>query len=313
MKPDRRTSLPLLLLLASVLVAALVAGPAVAAEYPEWKNVVGVPDSLAKIGSRAPGITQGPDGNTWFAGTNGVGSGLLGFVGPTTPFTVWAPSQFTSDPVSPQAKTLENLPLRDITTGPDGNLWATNPSASVVLRVTPQGTITSFPLTRYFEVKSPLQEPQEIVTGPDGALWVTANAFGGAIGRVAPDGTFTAFPLGTGADQGARGLAVGPDGALWFTEPGAGTIGRITTAGAITTFKLAAAGAEPNEITLGPDGNLWFTEGRGTKVGRVTPQGKITEFAAESAGPIVSGPEGDLWFGSANGIGSITTDGVRGA
>src|SRR5207249_638468 len=59
--------------------------------------------------------------------------------------------------------------------------------------------------------------------------------------RVLPSG-FTEFPLTTpGSFPG--GITVGADGNLWFLEQGAGAdrIGRITPAGAIMEFAVAAA------------------------------------------------------------------------
>ncbi len=65
-------------------------------------------------------------------------------------------------------------------------------------------------------------------------------------------GSFTEYPL---TSNGARGIVSGSDGALWFTEPTAGKIGRITTAGVITEYTASVW-----EIATGPDGALWYTE-----------------------------------------------------
>jgi streptogramin lyase len=124
----------------------------------------------------------------------------------------------------------------------------------------------------------------------------------------------------------------GPDGNLWFTG-GAGSIGRITPSGTITSFSSGlSSSSATNDITVGPDGNLWFTDspvyGRGTAaVGRITPSGTITEFSeahwengdpAELSEPdeIVTGPDGNLWFtdeafvGGEPAIGRITPSGT---
>jgi streptogramin lyase len=51
----------------------------------------------------------------------------------------------------------------------------------------------------------------------------------------------------------------------WFTcSSGAGAIGRITTAGAITLYTAGLTpNSQPSAITKGPDGNIWFTESLG--------------------------------------------------
>ncbi len=51
------------------------------------------------------------------------------------------------------------------------------------------------------------------------------------------------------------------------------TIGRITTAGSFTAFRLPTDGSDgsrPRSITAGPDGNLWFTEELAGEIGRIT-------------------------------------------
>jgi streptogramin lyase len=62
----------------------------------------------------------------------------------------------------------------------------------------------------------------------------------------------------------------GPDRALWFTNSEFGTIGRITTAGKLTTFNGVSVGAGPEGITAGPDGALWFANVTISAIGRIT-------------------------------------------
>jgi streptogramin lyase len=116
----------------------------------------------------------------------------------------------------------------------------------------------------------------------------------------------------TGA-RGEWGITSGPDGNLWvglYDE-----IGRVTTAGIMTTFKTPTSQSMIRAITKGPDGNLWFTEFMGNKIGRITPQGVITEFPVPTAfslpNDITAGPDGNLWFTEfwANKVGRITPQG----
>jgi streptogramin lyase len=52
-------------------------------------------------------------------------------------------------------------------------------------------------------------------------------------------------------------ITTGPDGAVWFPEP-SDKIGRITTAGVITSYSILNAGdGGPSGIAAGPDGALW--------------------------------------------------------
>jgi virginiamycin B lyase len=121
---------------------------------------------------------------------------------------------------------------------------------------------------------------------------------------------------------------VGPDGALWFTNYGNNSIGRITTAGVVTTYTSATIDG-PKGITAGPDGALWFTtvgpdkalwvidSGVDTGVGwidRVGTAGMVTIYNSTvityGIGDITAGPDGALWFSMYSAIGKITTAGV---
>ena len=86
------------------------------------------------------------------------------------------------------------------------------------------------------------------------------------------------------------GITTGPDGALWFSNrangSSNGSIGRITTSGAITTYADGNGASLPNGITVGHDGAVWFADSS-NQIGRiatgVTPQ--INGFSP-SAGPV---------------------------
>ena len=81
----------------------------------------------------------------------------------------------------------------------------------------------------------------------------------------------TIYPGALGPDE----IAAGPDGALWFTNRGNNKIGRITTAGTVTTYTDPGI-SDPWGIAPGPDGALWFTEffngGHSNSIGRITTQ-----------------------------------------
>src|SRR3954451_11080901 len=193
----------------------------------------------------------------------------------------------------------------DITTGPDGALWAPDGSLGRLWRITTKGRITSVELGG---------NPAGVATGRDGALWVTDRTFG-RIQRVTPRGLVTDYPLPT-ADAFPTGIVAGPDGALWFTETSADQIGRITTGGRITEYPLGTSGAFAADIVAGPDGALWFTEQTGDEIGRITTSGAVTEFALPTPdalpGPIAAGADGALWFAerNTNTIARITTAGA---
>jgi virginiamycin B lyase len=132
-----------------------------------------------------------------------------------------------------------------------------------------------------------------------------------------PGATDTPAPVCQGSPA-LSGIAAGPDGAVWYTDVDCNLIGRVTTAGVVTTFPIPTPNSSPTQITAGPDGALWFTEYMGGKIGRITTAGAITEFAIPTSNPIplplgiVLGPDGALWFTEEQGnkIGRITTSGT---
>jgi len=197
-----------------------------------------------------------------------------------------------------------------ITVGPDGALWFTEGTGNKIGRITTAGAITEYPLP------TANSGPNGITTGSDGALWFTESQ-GNKIGRLTTLGAFTEYPI-TG-NSAPIGITAGPDGALWFTQ-NFGTIGRITTAGAITEFGNSNADEEFPAITTGPDGALWFTNaGPGAFIGRITTAGVLTTYPVPGgvSAPIgiTTGPDGALWFtgvqarGGQPQIGRITTTG----
>ncbi len=234
-----------------------------------------------------------------------------------------------------------------ITSGPDGNLWATMQNGGEIDKITTSGSVSQYPGV---EVGS---QPRGIAAGSDGNLWFTqyglrkigkmstngsllasyevevnANNYGVTLGsdgniwyasylsnkvaKITTSGTYTAYGLPPGSKP--YDVAAGPDKNLWFTNEGTNKIGKITTAGVITEYALPA-GSLPREITAGPDGKLWFAEFGTNKIGKITTSGTVTEYAlASGAGPegIVAGPEGQMWFTelTAGKVGSITTSGT---
>jgi streptogramin lyase len=120
------------------------------------------------------------------------------------------------------------------------------------------------------------------------------------------------FPLGTGRAW-VPGMTTGPDRAVWFTDEFENAIGRITTEGKVTRYRLRFENSQPTGIVTGSDGALWFTESYPNRIGRISSSGRITEVAIarqyEYPSAIVAGPDGALWFTeeSSGRIGRITT------
>lgn len=180
--------------------------------------------------------------------------------------------------------------LVSITAGADGNLWAIDPRANKLIRISPSGSMTEFQL-------SAGSYPADITAGPDGNVWYGRR---GEIGKISPTGEVTSYKI----DGMVSGIAAGPDDNLWFCETFRGKIGRCSTNGTITLFDVPTrpgnGSSNPLFICAGPDGKLWFTESnsKANKVGCVTVDGKFSEFALPHDGEprgITAGPDGNLW------------------
>jgi streptogramin lyase len=217
---------------------------------------------------------------------------------------------------------------RDLSVGPDGNVWFTTAdnSTAAIGKITPSGTITTF--SAGLNAGS---EPWEITPGPDDNLWFTDDPFPGegtpAIGRITTAGAISEFSTAVNQDDEPIELAdpqdiiAGPDGNLWFANRalfgGAPAIGRVTPAGAITLFELPG-GSFPQSLVAGPDGNVWFSNVLSPSIGKITPSGTITEYPTPERlpGDLIEGPGGKLWFTAsvveteAPAIGTITTSGT---
>lgn len=123
-----------------------------------------------------------------------------------------------------------------------------------------------------------------LIRASDGNFYGTTRDGGdnrlGTVYRMTPSGEVTTVHAFAGPDgeQPETPLVQAPDGRLWGTatrggDPGsAGTIFRLTLAGAFTrirTFAAEADGAFPQALLVGPDGRLYgTTENGGTNIFR---------------------------------------------
>ena len=243
------------------------------------------------------GLTAGPDGAVWFAECNGNKIGRITTAGVITEYPL------------PEGGSCPT----QITSGPDGAMWfvelESTRSGHQIGRITTSGVISEYSVPNTgFPVCC---QVDGIAAGSDGALWFTAGSTY-QIGRITTTGQFTMFSLPQGF-LSPGSITAGPDGALWFTEGGAASaIGRITTAGAITSYPSSLG---PEDIAAGPDGALWFTGSTtaGSSIGRVTTAGTVTAFPNVAEGVsfgITQGPDGALWFAETSALGRVTTGGT---
>lgn len=134
----------------------------------------------------------------------------------------------------------------------------------------------------------------------------TANGTTGATTATGSDAVRTlkvqAFRVPTAA-SGLADLAAGPDGALWFTEQSANKVGRITTKGRFTQYRIPnnAGGLDstgPTSIVKsGPA--MWFLTDIGQSVYRITPGGTHKLLYSNETYPVADlapGTSGGAWL-----------------
>ena len=266
-------------------------------------------------------ITTGPDGHIWFTETCGPYSpgaphGCAGAVarlnsdGTVTEFVGGVTAGFSSG----------GQPT-GLTTGPDGNIWFTEPNMGVgdcgndfagcggLARVNGDGTISEFeaghnlPGLTPFALESGLWGAglNQITAGSDGNIWFTEptlqNSHGTSVGGVGRlnlgFANVTEFPADTtpGFSTQAQPWSItsGTGGHVWFTELAQlGGVAYVNGDATIHEYGPPAtpgftSGMHPNGITLGNDGNMWFTESVDPgAVARVNPDGSVSEFRGGS-------------------------------
>jgi len=121
--------------------------------------------------------------------------------------------------------------------------------------------------------------------------------------------TVSEFPIPSHSGAVVAGL----DSAIWFPQDD-GQLGRMSTAGELTSF---AVGARPTEgLAVTSNGDVWFTT-TDYQIGRFRPGGEKVLFDiahdASSSAPwrLAAGPDGNIWFieQSGNEIGRLTPEG----
>jgi virginiamycin B lyase len=109
------------------------------------------------------------------------------------------------------------------------------------------------------------------------------------------------------------GMAKGPGRSVWFTEFEGEAIGKITTAGVVTTWPTAA-NAQPLGIALAPSRERLWAGGYGGLMTAVTPAGVQTDhpIAGAHIGSVLVGPDRNMWFTDYgnNKIGYVSKAGV---
>lgn len=196
--------------------------------------------------------------------------------------------------------------------GPDGYLYVANSSLNTILRISPQGTVSTF------VAGGLLSSPSGLAFDNAGNLFVSNYAWinQAAILKITPDGTVSTFAAIGG---GGSGLAFKSDGNLFAVSYAYGNIWQITPDGTVTTFASGGGIAAPTSLAFDSADNL-FVSNQGyanaaPTISRITQQGSISTFwsAGSYEGSYLNGlafsSTGNLFASYGNSILQITASG----
>lgn len=190
-------------------------------------------------------IVLGPDGNFWFTESD---AGAIGRITPQGVVRRFPVPNLDVGAGGPRGAIRFPAPL-NITVGPDGNLWFTDPGLHMIGRITTGGEIVLFP------IPTAESDPSGITAGADGHLYFVESR-PGRVARISTAGVVT--ELGEPDPESfPQFITLGPDGAIWFTEADANRLGRIARDGRITKFELPSADSQPAGIVGRSDGRLF--------------------------------------------------------
>ncbi|WP_295683883.1 choice-of-anchor tandem repeat GloVer-containing protein, partial [uncultured Nevskia sp.] len=245
-------------------------------------------------GQPEAGLSLGPDGAFYGTAETGGANGLGSVYRISANGDFSTLYSFTGGPNGLRPKAA-------LTLGIDGQFYGSTSEgggaigSGTLFRISPTG---SFAPLHNFDLATTGNQPLgKLLQASDGNFYGTTTSFGafsnGTLFRLTPGGVVTvlhAFAGQPGEGGGPQaGVIQGPDGALYGTTAGGGTSGagtvyRVTLAGAYSTlhnFRDGAPGENPRSpLLLARDGNFYgtaanisFNDPRGL-VYRLTPQGQ---------------------------------------
>lgn len=184
----------------------------------------------------------------------------------------------------------QNLEPLGLAADATGGAWFTDTSTKAISRISPDGTVRSFPLP------TPIARLGRLAVAPDGAVWF-ADVLTASVTKL-QDGTFQRHDVGA---QGASpyGIAIDAKGTVWTTLQDADQLGRIGADGRMTMLDIPTRNSGLGDIAVDHDGGVWFLELRANRIGRFA-DGRFAEFTipGPTAGltGLAAAPDGSVWF-----------------
>jgi virginiamycin B lyase len=218
-------------------------------------------------------LAVAPDGAVWF----------------TVEFSD-AIAVFRNGKIDRFAKGTQNLEPLGLAVDGAGGAWYTDTPIRAISRISPDGSVRSFPLS------TPIVRLGQLAVAPDGAVWF-ADVTTASVTQL-QNGVFTRHDVGA-LEATPYGIAIDTDGTVWATLQGADKLARISADGQVTALDVPTRSSGLGDIAVDQSGAVWFLELRANKIGRFG-EGRFTEFMipTPSAGPtaLATAPDGSVWF-----------------
>jgi virginiamycin B lyase len=187
-------------------------------------------------------------------------------------------------------KGTQNLEPLGLAADAAGGAWYTDTPKRAISRISPDGSIRSFPLS------TPIVNLGRLAVAPDGAVWF-ADVTTASVTQL-QHGVFIRHDVGSLAAT-PYGIAVDTGGTVWATLQGEDKLARISSDGQVTELDVPTHSSGLGDIAVDQSGAVWFLELRANKIGRFAA-GRFTEFMipTPSAGPtaLAAAPDGSVWF-----------------
>jgi virginiamycin B lyase len=178
-------------------------------------------------------LAVAPDGSVWFADATG-----------------WGITHLQNGSFNRHASAAADDGPYGVAVSADGVVWATLQRSGKLLRIDPDGAMTTVDIPRRGAV------PTDLAVGVDGTVWFLqfrANRLGQF-----KEGKFYEFEVGA-ENVGLSGLALAADGTPWFGMVRTSSLGRLRN-GKVTSIRLPRANARPFSVAVDPSGNVWYAD-----------------------------------------------------
>ena len=188
----------------------------------------------------------------------------------------------------------------DAVIGPDKAIWFTEKENASIgkLAVTESGDITAIALSEY-ALGQTNADPTQINLTHDGKMAFTEfNA--DKIGFSTLSGALSEIPLPAGTRP--MSIVTDRDGNLWFSGWGSRTLGKINSAGELTSIPTGEVAFRPTEMMRDQDGYIWVLLDNARRILRLDPASatisshSIPALLSSSFVDIALGVDGKIWL-----------------